>query len=46
MERIRNGWRLAKSSWRVLSQDRELVAIPIIAGLMLLPQLLAKRAVR
>jgi hypothetical protein len=34
VERIRNGWRLAKASWRVLSQDRELVAIPIIAGLI------------
>lgn len=33
MERIRNGWRLAKASWQVLSQDRELVAIPIIAGI-------------
>jgi hypothetical protein len=32
--RISNGWRLAKSSWRVLSQDRELVAIPIVAGLI------------
>ena len=34
MERIRNGWRLAKASWRVLSQDRELIAIPIIAGII------------
>ena len=34
MERIRNGWRLAKASWAVLSQDRELVAIPIIAGII------------
>ena len=33
VERIRNGWRLAKASWKVLSQDRELVAIPIIAGI-------------
>jgi hypothetical protein len=32
--RISNGWRLAKSSWRVLSQDRELVGIPIVAGLI------------
>jgi Family of unknown function (DUF6159) len=30
--RIANGWRLAKSSWRVLSRDRELVSIPIVAG--------------
>ena len=34
VERIRNGWRLAKASWAVLSQDRELVAIPIIAGII------------
>ena len=33
MERIRNGWRLAKASWTVLSHDRELVAIPVIAGI-------------
>lgn len=32
MGRISNGWRLAKSSWRVLSRDRELVGIPIVAG--------------
>jgi len=32
--RISNGWRLAKSSWRVLSQDRELVSIPIVAGVI------------
>ena len=34
VERIRNGWRLAKASWHVLSQDRELIAIPIVAGLI------------
>ena len=34
VERIRNGWRLAKASWHLLSQDRELVAIPIVAGLI------------
>ena len=34
VERIRNGWRLAKASWHLLSQDRELVAIPIVAGLL------------
>jgi hypothetical protein len=33
VERIRNGWRLAKASWQVLSHDRELVAIPIVAGI-------------
>jgi hypothetical protein len=32
--RITNGWRLAKASWQVLSRDRELVAIPLIAGLL------------
>jgi Family of unknown function (DUF6159) len=32
--RIANGWRLAKASWQVLSRDRELVAIPIVAGLL------------
>jgi hypothetical protein len=32
--RIANGWRLAKASWQVLSRDRELVAIPVIAGLL------------
>jgi hypothetical protein len=32
--RITNGWRLAKASWHVLSRDRELVAIPLIAGLL------------
>lgn len=34
MGRISNGWRLAKASWQVLSRDRELVAIPIVAGLL------------
>jgi hypothetical protein len=32
--RIANGWRLAKASWRVLARDRELIAIPVIAGLL------------
>jgi hypothetical protein len=32
--RISNGWRLAKASWQVLSRDRELLAIPLIAGLL------------
>jgi hypothetical protein len=32
--RIANGWRLAKASWQVLARDRELVAIPVIAGLL------------
>jgi hypothetical protein len=31
--RISNAWRLAQASWQVLSRDRELIAIPIIAGL-------------
>jgi hypothetical protein len=34
--RIKNGWRLAKASWQVLSHDREMVAVPIIAGLVAL----------
>jgi hypothetical protein len=33
VDRISNGWNLAKASWRVLAQDRELVAIPVLAGL-------------
>src|SRR5688500_15942324 len=32
--RIANGWRLAKASWQVLGRDRELIAIPVIAGLL------------
>jgi hypothetical protein len=31
--RISNAWRLAQASWQVLSRDRELIAIPIIAGI-------------
>jgi Family of unknown function (DUF6159) len=31
--RISNAWRLAQASWRVLSRDRELIAIPIVAGI-------------
>ena len=34
MGRIANGWRLAKASWRVLARDRELVAIPVVAGVL------------
>jgi hypothetical protein len=30
--RISNAWRLAQASWQVLSRDRELIAVPIIAG--------------
>lgn len=33
MERIANAWELAKASWRVLSKDRELIAVPLVAGL-------------
>lgn len=36
MGRIKNGWRLAKASWQVLSHDREMVAVPVIAGLVAL----------
>lgn len=31
-DRIRNAWSLAKSSWRVLQHDRELVWLPVIGG--------------
>ena len=33
MERISNAWRLSKSSWAVLNKDRELIAIPVVAGI-------------
>lgn len=36
MERLSNGWRLAQASWRVLAQDRELVAVPLLAGVVAL----------
>lgn len=32
MGRIANAWRISKASWAVLRQDRELLAVPIIAG--------------
>lgn len=32
MDRIANGWRIAKASWGVLAHDRELVAVPVIAA--------------
>lgn len=32
MERIANAWRLSKASWQVLSKDRELIVIPVVAG--------------
>lgn len=31
-DRIRNAWSLAKSSWRVLQHDRELIWLPVIGG--------------
>ncbi len=31
-DRIRNAWSLAKSSWRVLQSDRELIWLPVIGG--------------
>lgn len=34
MLRLENAWRLAKASWQVLSKDRELVAIPVVAGIV------------
>jgi hypothetical protein len=33
MERIRNAWHLAKASWQVLSKDRELIAVPVVASI-------------
>jgi hypothetical protein len=33
VERIANGWRIAKASWSVLSRDRELVAVPVVAAI-------------
>jgi len=33
VNRIANGWAIAKASWRVLSRDRELVAVPVVATL-------------
>ena len=33
MNRLSNAWRLSKASWQVLSQDRELVLVPIVAGI-------------
>jgi hypothetical protein len=32
-ERIGNGWELAKSSWSVLRQDKELVVFPLVSGI-------------
>lgn len=34
MNRFSNGWRLAGASWRLLSRDRALVAIPALLGLL------------
>lgn len=33
MGRISNAWQIAKASWGVLSKDRELMVIPVLAGL-------------
>jgi hypothetical protein len=33
MNRLANAWHISKASWRVLSQDRELIAIPVVAGI-------------
>jgi hypothetical protein len=33
VNRLSNAWRLSKSSWQVLSHDRELIALPVIAGI-------------
>lgn len=34
MGRIRNTWELAKSSWNVLRQDKELLVLPVISGVV------------
>jgi Family of unknown function (DUF6159) len=34
VDRLSNGWHLAKASWQVLARDRELVAIPVVAGVL------------
>lgn len=41
MGRIENGWQIGKASWRVLSRDRELVLVPVLAGLVALIAFLA-----
>ncbi len=33
MGRISNSWQLAKSSWKVIQADRELLLLPVISGL-------------
>jgi hypothetical protein len=33
VNRLSNAWRLSKASWAVLSRDRELIALPVIAGI-------------
>src|SRR5438093_3495489 len=32
--RIRNGWALAKQSWRVLMLDKQLVIFPLVSGVV------------
>jgi hypothetical protein len=33
VNRIANGWHIATASWRVLSRDRELIAVPVVAAI-------------
>jgi hypothetical protein len=33
VDRVANGWRIATASWRVLSRDRELIAVPVVAAI-------------
>jgi hypothetical protein len=33
VHRVANGWRIAQASWRVLSHDRELIAVPVLAAI-------------
>ena len=32
-ERLANGWELAKESWEVLKQDKEMLVFPLVSGL-------------
>lgn len=33
MDRMNNAWRISKASWAVLRKDRELAALPLLAGI-------------
>jgi hypothetical protein len=38
---IENGWEIAKASWRALLRDRELLVVPVVAGLLAIVSVLA-----